>query len=80
MNGKEAVRLYMAATYLNPPQFDMKTVIAENDYVTVLGNITIPNEDGKMTKYSYCDVWQFRDGKMSELMAFVIEPKESASD
>lgn len=73
--GKEAVRKYMAASYINPPKFDMKNLIAENDFVTVVGNITLPNEEGKMTDYAYCDVWRFRDGKMAELMAFVIEQK-----
>jgi uncharacterized protein (TIGR02246 family) len=29
-------------------------------------------ENGTEAHYSYCDVWRFRDGKMVELMAFVI--------
>ena len=80
LNGKEAVRQYMASTYIHPPKFDMKNIIAENNFVTVLGTITILNEDGKMTDYSYCDVWRFRDGKMAELIAFVIELKDSGSN
>lgn len=44
-----------------------------------LGCIEITGENGKAVRYSYGDVWRFRDGKMAELMAFVIEPRESES-
>lgn len=57
----------MGEVYKEPPKFSVSTLIAEGDYVTALGEITI---DG--THYSYCDVWRFRDGKMAELKAFVI--------
>ncbi len=68
LKGKEAVRQYMAEVYIEPPKFSVFTMIAEGDYVTALGEITM---DG--THYSYCDVWHFRDGKMAELQAFVIK-------
>lgn len=73
LKGKEAVRQYMAETYIEPPTFTAVNVIAEGDYVTVLGEITIKDEDGKATHSAYCDVWRFRDGKMVELQAFVIK-------
>lgn len=73
LHGKEAVRQYMATAYIEPPRFDVRNLIAENDFVTALGNISLVDEDGKTTDYSYCDVWRFRDGKMAELTAFVIE-------
>jgi len=73
LQGKEAVRNYMAKTYIEPPKFDVKSIIAENDFVTAVGNINLKNELGQSTHYSYCDIWQFRDGKMAELTAFVIE-------
>nr|WKN38054.1 nuclear transport factor 2 family protein [Tunicatimonas sp. TK19036] len=79
LQGKEAVRQWMATTYLQPPKFDIKNLIAENDFVTAIGNITMTDDDGKATHYSYCDVWRFRDGKMAELLAFVVEPKKSES-
>lgn len=72
LRGKEAVRKYMAETYLTPPKFNVETVISEGDYVSVLGNITLNGTDGKPVEYSYCDVWRFRDGQMAELKAFVI--------
>ena len=65
----------MLAEYIQPPKIDVKNLIAENDYVTALGQITLINEKGAIVQYYYCDIWKFRDGKMAELTAFVIEPK-----
>lgn len=73
LQGKEAVRQYMASAYIEPPIFTVENMIAEGEFVTALGNISMKNEEGKMIDYTYCDVWRFRDGKMAELKAFVIE-------
>ena len=73
LQGKEAVRQYIAKAYIEPPIFDVKNLIGENDFVTAIGNITLTNENGKTIHYSYCDVWRFHDGKMVELRAFVIK-------
>lgn len=75
LRGKEAVRQYMAATYLEPPTFMVENLIAEADFVTAIGKISLKNEDGKTIDYAYCDVWRFRDGRMAALKAFVIEIK-----
>lgn len=72
LRGKEAVRQYMAAAYLEPPKFMVEHFIAEGEFVTALGKISMKDENGVMVHYSYCDVWRFRDGKMAELKAFVI--------
>jgi uncharacterized protein len=72
LKGKEAVRQYMATAYVEPPKFMVENLIAEGDFVTATGKISMKNEDGKKVNYSYCDVWTFRDGKMAELKAFVI--------
>jgi len=71
LQGKDSVRKYMAETYVKPPRFVVENIIAENDFVTAIGNITL-TENGKDKNYTYCDVWRFRDGKMAELKAFVI--------
>ena len=75
LKGKEAVRQWMATTYVEPPKFRVAHLIAESDFVTALGDITMKDEDGKTAHYSYCDVWRFRGGKMVELKAFVIKTK-----
>ncbi|MET0393383.1 MAG: nuclear transport factor 2 family protein [Chitinophagaceae bacterium] len=73
LRGKEAVRQYMATAYATPPAFVVGNLIAEGEFVTAIGRISMKNEAGRMVDYSYCDVWRFRDGKMAELTAFVIE-------
>jgi uncharacterized protein len=73
LKGKEAVRQWMATTYTEPPKFAVADLIAEDDFVTALGEITMKDENGKAARYSYCDVWRFRGGKMVELRAFVIK-------
>ncbi|RFZ90462.1 nuclear transport factor 2 family protein [Mucilaginibacter conchicola] len=73
LHGKEAVKQYMAKAYIEPPIFDIETIIAEGDYVTAIGQISMKNKEGKMISYDYCDVWLLRDGKLAELKAFVIE-------
>ena len=73
LEGKDAVRAYMKSAYAEPPEFDVELLIAEGDFLTAIGKISMKDESGKKVDYSYCDVWRFRDGKMAELKAFVIE-------
>lgn len=73
LRGKEAVRQYIATAYIEPPKFNVENLIAEGEFVTAVGKISMKDEDGGMADYSYCDVWRFRDGKMVELKAFVIK-------
>jgi ketosteroid isomerase-like protein len=63
----------MATTYVEPPKFRVAHLIAEGDFVTALGDITMKAEDGKAANYSDCDVWRFRSGQIVELKAFVIK-------
>ena len=74
LDGKEAVRRYMASEYLEPPRFEVEHLVAEDDFVTAIGNITIKDKEGTLVRHAYCDVWRFRDGKMCALQAFVIAP------
>jgi len=59
--------------FIEPPKFTVTNLIAEGDFVTALGDITLKDEDGKAVHHSYCDVWRFRGGKIVELRAFVIK-------
>jgi uncharacterized protein len=70
--GKEAVRTYMKTAYTEPPKFSQDNLLAEGDFVTAIGKISLKDDSGKMIDYSYCDVWRFRDGKIAGLKAFVI--------
>ena len=73
LRGKAAIREYIAQTYGKPPTFDISDLIAENDFVTALGQITITGRDGTANSYWYCDVWRFSHGKMAQLRAFVVQ-------
>jgi uncharacterized protein len=73
LKGKESVRRYMAEVYKEPPVFRVERMIAEGDWLTAIGEITLEDDGGKATDYAYCDVWRFRDGKLAELRAFVVE-------
>lgn len=75
ISGKDAVRQWMATTYKEPPKFEVQRMIAEGDFVTAIGEITLKDDEGTPTRYAYCDVWRFRDAKMAELQGFVIEAR-----
>ncbi|WP_242054342.1 nuclear transport factor 2 family protein [Nostoc sp. FACHB-888] len=47
LKGKAAVRQWMATEYVEPPLNIVANLIAEGDFVTVLGDLTIKDEDGK---------------------------------
>ena len=78
LKGKAAVRQWMATEYVEPPLNIVANLIAEGDFVTALGDLTIKDEDGKAAHYSYCDIWRFRGDKMGELKAFVIKTEGKA--
>ena len=72
LRGKAAVRDWMAATYTEPPRFDVQRLIADGDVVVAVGEITSPDEAGRAVRNGYCDVWRVRDGKLAELSAYVV--------
>jgi uncharacterized protein (TIGR02246 family) len=77
VKGKDAVRKWMASMESEPPKITVDRVIAEGDFVTAHGNMTMKDKDGKTVPYAYCDIYTFRGDKIIELRAFVVktEPK-----
>lgn len=73
LEGKAAVRRWMQDAYVKAPAFTVTDMIAEGDLVIATGEIAGRSDNGLPTNNLYCDVWRFRDGKMVELKAFVIE-------
>lgn len=73
--GKAAVREWMAQAPPGNPQFTVDTVISEGDYVTCIGDMTMP-ENGENVPYAYCDVWRLEGDKIAALKAFVIKTKQ----
>lgn len=72
LKGKEAVRQYMAMTYVPPPKFTVTNLMADGDFVMAMGEIILKDKNGKEVNYSYCDIWRFNEGQIIELRAFVI--------
>ncbi|CAA2110149.1 nuclear transport factor 2 family protein [Variovorax paradoxus] len=75
LDGKQAVREWMAATYKEPPRFEVHRLIADGDSLAAVGEITLKDETGKATRSAYCDVWRLRDGKLADLQAFVVDAR-----
>jgi ketosteroid isomerase-like protein len=72
ISGKAAVREWMRVAYKEPPRFTVHRMIAEGDFVTAMGEITLPGNGGKPVRHAYCDVWRFQGDLLAELRAFVI--------
>ena len=70
--GKSAIREWMASMDQEPPQVTVANIIAEGDFVTAHGHMTLREKDGKNGPYAYCDIYRFRDGKIVELNSFVV--------
>jgi len=49
LEGKQAVREWMATAYLEPPRFEVHRLIADGDFLAALGEITLKDETGKAT-------------------------------
>ena len=75
-SGKEAIREWMAEMKdMEPPKFTVDQIIAEGDSVACYGDMSMKDKDGKLGKYSYCDIYSFSGGKISELRSFVVTLK-----
>jgi uncharacterized protein len=73
VKGKEAIRDWLSSMGSEPPNFWPSGVIAEGDFVSAYGNMTLKNESGEAVPYSYCDIYRFRGDKIAELRSFVIK-------
>ena len=75
-NGKKAIREWMAQMKdMDPPKFTVDQIIAEGDSVACCGDMSMKDKDGKLGKYSYCDIYRFSDDKITELRSFVVNQK-----
>ena len=72
VKGKESIRQWMATIESEPPRFQVKNVIAEGDFVTAYGDMTMKDKDGNAVPYAYCDIYRFRGDKIVELTSFVV--------
>jgi ketosteroid isomerase-like protein len=75
--GRNAIREWMASI-MEPPKFTVDNIIADGDFVTAYGDMTLKEKHGKTVPYAYCDIYRFRDGKIVELNSFVIKTEAKA--
>jgi ketosteroid isomerase-like protein len=72
MKGREAVRGFMASSQgSEPPNFTVDNIIAEGEIVIANGDMTMKSKEGTAVPYAYCDIYRFRDGKITELLTFI---------
>jgi len=73
LTGRQQVREWMAATYLDPPVLNVERVIGDGEFLVAIGDIVVSDSRGAPIKSRYADVWRFSDGLLAELHAFVVE-------
>jgi ketosteroid isomerase-like protein len=67
VQGKDAIRQWIASMgHTEPPTLTVHNVIAEGDFVTAYGDMTMQHKDGKIVPYAYCDIHRFRGDKIVE--------------
>lgn len=73
-SGKDAVREWMTSMEGHEaPKINSRNMIAEGERVAAHGEMMMKNESGETVNYTYCDIYRFRDGKISELTSFVVK-------
>jgi ketosteroid isomerase-like protein len=68
--GKDELFGYIQSAY-NGISFTTEDHIKENDYVVEFGQIVF-EKNGESKTSRYCDIWNFKDGMISQVTSFVI--------
>jgi uncharacterized protein len=80
VQGKDAIRTWMGQMPGEPPDFTVRALVGDGDYVIARGDMRMPDDSGAVNTYEFADVWRFEGGRAVELNAFVIktQPAERA--
>ena len=73
LTGKDNIREWMMSMNAAPPKISPANTIAEGDFITAYGDMTMTDKTGKVIPYSYCDIYRIRGNKIAELRSFVIK-------
>jgi ketosteroid isomerase-like protein len=68
--GKGELLGYISSAY-DGLTFTTENYIKENDFIVEFGQIVF-EKNGESKKSSYCDIWRFKDGSISQVTSFVI--------
>jgi hypothetical protein len=66
----------MITTPAEQPQFTIKEIIAEDNSAICYGDMKMKNKEGVLEDYSFCDVYHFSNGKIAELLTFMVKHKQ----
>jgi len=73
--GKEAILKSMSGMDVQPV-FNNGQIIADGDQVASNGTFSMQNKDGSMYNAAFCDVYNFSNGKITNLISYVVELKD----
>lgn len=62
------------------PKIFVTKMIADSDSVASYGTMTMKNKDGNDDHFDYCDVYNFRDGKIAKLHSFVVKKSSDKAE
>lgn len=73
-HGKDEIRRFMSGhPEMEPPKFTVEDLFSSDERVVCWGDMTMNNEIGEEKKYSYCDIYNFRNGKVTDFRSFVVK-------
>lgn len=73
VKGVDGIRSFMKSMDMEPPKFTVDNLFADGDHAMANGSMTMREKDNKEGKYSYCDIYRFNDGKIAELISYVVK-------
>lgn len=82
MNGRDAIRKFMASTSpagSDAAKFTVRNMIADGDVVISNGEMRMKSKDGELVPYAYCDIYTFSDGKIAKLLTFMNKTQAEAN-
>jgi uncharacterized protein (TIGR02246 family) len=76
VTGKQSILDFMKGMPTNcEPVLTEKLIVAGEDSAACTGTMEMPNADGSIYHGSFCDVYQFMDGKVKTIDTYIIELK-----
>ncbi len=79
LHGKQAIRDFMDSMSepVAPPKMYLNRIIAEGNMVAADGGMEMKNADGSDYRGAFCDIYQFKDGKIEELISYIVDLKDA---
>jgi ketosteroid isomerase-like protein len=79
LKGKNAIKNFMSSMPEEQPQFTVKEIVAEDNSSVCYGDMKMKNKEGNLEDYSFCDVYHFSNGKIAELLTFIVKHKQKSN-